>query len=59
MNIIEQSISNLHIMSVELERAASLPKNYNTTYGYYLDQLSATMYKNAKELQEIQYQWGL
>jgi hypothetical protein len=58
MDQITDAIWSLRLMSEALETAACDEKNYNTNYGYYLEQLSHEMYKMSNELKEISYMAG-
>lgn len=49
-----ETIRNLEIMSDTLERVANKPENYNTTWAYYLEQMSWQMHKHANELRDIE-----
>ena len=55
METITDAIWSLKTMSEALEKAACEEVNYNTNYGYYLEQLSHEMYKMSNELKEISY----
>ena len=56
--VISQSVSNLELLSRELEKAANNPKNYNTEFGYYLEQFSFDLHRNAQELKNRNYIYG-
>jgi len=55
----KEAINNLEIISQVLEREANKPKNYNTDWGYYLEQMSWQMYKQANELRDLEYMLGV
>ena len=55
----KQAIQNLEIMSAALEKAANDPKNYNSPYAQYLEVMSWEMHKHAKELEEMNYLYGI
>jgi len=47
---IQQAINNMELVSSAFEKAANDPKNYNTEFSYYLEQLSWDLYKDAQEI---------
>jgi hypothetical protein len=51
----KEAISNLELMSKALEVASNSPQNYNSDWGFYLEQMSWQMHKQAKELKELSY----
>lgn len=51
----KQAISNLEKMSVALSKAANKPRNYNSPFAIYLEQMSWEMHKNANELRDLEY----
>lgn len=53
---IKLAIDNLELLSSVLEKKAG--EDYNSDYGYYLDQLSFSMRQHASELRELNYQLG-
>lgn len=55
----EEAIRNLETLAVALERAANCPRNYNTPYAQYLENMSWEMHKNANQLKEIKHLFGL
>ena len=54
-----QAIENLQMMSEALERAANSPKNYNTPFAQYLENMSWEMSKMSNDLREIDYLYGV
>ncbi len=44
--------------SEAFEKAANDPKNYNTEFSYYLEQISHDIYKDAMKIEEMQYLLG-
>lgn len=55
----KEAINNLEIMSTALEKAANKPENYNTEWAFYLEQMSWQMHKQANELRDIEYMFGM
>lgn len=55
---IKLAISNLEVISAALESAANNPKNYNTEFAAYLDNMSYEMRKQASSLKESEYLFG-
>ncbi len=53
----KEAIKNLETMSDALSKASSNPKFYNTDYGYYLEQMSYQLYRDAAELKEIEHKY--
>ncbi len=53
MNTAAEAISNLQLMSKELERLSMSPKIFPTGFGAYLEQLSHQMYKDANDLSSL------
>lgn len=51
----KQAITNLQTMSQALERIANKPEIYNSDYGYYLEQFSFEMRRQAAQLREVEY----
>lgn len=47
---IRQTVNNLEKMSHTLSEAANKPENYNTTWAYYLEQISFDLSRQASEL---------
>ena len=54
-----ETITNLETMSQVMSKVSNKPKFYNTTYGYYLEQMSQDLYRCASELREIEYLFGM
>lgn len=54
----KETISNLELMSSVLEKEANKPNVYNTDWGYYLEQISWSLYKQANELRDIEHILG-
>lgn len=52
------AIKNLQTMSKELERLSMSPKNYNTGFAAYLEQLSHEMYRSSNELKSLVSMYG-
>lgn len=50
--ITQESISNLELMSTQLDKAA---QTQNDTFAHYLEQMSFEMQKHAQNLREIKY----
>lgn len=55
----DEAIKNLETLAVALEKAANCPKNYNTEFAQYLENMSWEMQKNANELKEISRIFGM
>ena len=55
----KQAIQNLELMSVALEKAANDPKNYNSIFAQYLENMSWEMTKMSNDLKELKYIHGL
>lgn len=47
---IDQAIKNLETISQVLQKSSLDPKNYNTDFSYYLEQISWALFKDAQEL---------
>ena len=58
MKEVFEAISNLEKTSNVLEKVANDPKNYNTEFAYYLEQMSSEMTRQAKFLKECQFLFG-
>lgn len=58
MDTAQEAISNLQLMSKELERLSLNPKIFPTAYGAYLEQLAQDMYRNANELTSLASLYG-
>lgn len=54
---IDEAIKNLEITMQALDKAASDEKNYNTDFGYLLEQMSYEMKRNASNLREMRYMY--
>lgn len=54
-----EAINNLELISTALDKAASKPENYNTEWAYYLEQMSWALHKQANELKEMEYMFGM
>lgn len=52
-------VSNLRIMSETLSRIANKPDLYNTEYGYFLEQFSYQLHKDANDLIQIESLLGM
>lgn len=50
MTTVDAAIKNLELMSQELEKSANDPKNYNSDFSMYLEQMSWEMFRTANEL---------
>ena len=59
MNAITDAIKNLETMSRALENHANDPENYNSSYSSYLEIMSWEMHKQASDLKEMSYIYGL
>lgn len=58
MDKASDAISNLQIMSKELERLSMSPKIYSTQFGAYLEQLSHEMWRNSNDLTSLSSLYG-
>lgn len=54
----DEAIKNLETLAVALEKAANCPKNYNTEFAQYLENMSWEMQKNANELRQMSNIFG-
>lgn len=52
-------INNLRMTSNALSKEAAKPKNYNTDWSYYLDQMSFELHKQANELSCLEDFYGM
>ncbi len=55
----KDAINNLELMSAALSKSANKPENYNTDWAFYLEQMSFQMNKQASELRDIEYKYGI
>ena len=55
----KQAIQNLELMSEALEKAANDPKNYNSPFAQYLENMSWEMSKMSNDLKELEYIHGI
>jgi len=53
MNDANDAINNLERMSKAFEKFANKPENYNTEWASTLEQMSWVLYKEAKDLKDI------
>lgn len=58
MDTAAEAISNLQLMSKELERLSVSPKIYSTQFGAYLEQLSHEMWRNSNDLSSLSALYG-
>lgn len=58
MNL-REAIKNLEVISDHLDNEANKKKNYNSDWGYYLEQMSWQMYQQANELRVLEYTYGI
>lgn len=58
-NIIEEAIANMASTSKALEKFCNDPKNYNSYTSQLLEQMSWELYKQANDLRDIQYKYGM
>lgn len=54
----EEAINNLEKIAEALEKAANCPKNYNTEFAQYLENMSWEMQRSANALKEISHLFG-
>lgn len=59
MNAISEAIKNLEISTQALDKFVNDPKHYNSVYSSYLETVSWEMHKQARELRELQYRYGV
>lgn len=52
-------ISNLRQMSQVLDSEANKSNNYNSTWASYLENISFELYKQANELEQLEYNFGI
>ncbi len=57
MNL-QESISNLQVVSSHLNKFLNDPKNYNNPLSQYLEQISIQCDKDAKNLEEVYQTYG-
>lgn len=55
----QEAIRNLDAMSIALGKKANDPKNYNTQWSLYLEQMSWQMHKMSNDLKDIESKFGL
>lgn len=58
-NIIEEVIANMASTSDALDKFCNDPKNYNSYGSQLLEQMSWELHKQANDLREFQYRYGL
>lgn len=58
MSAMTEAIKNLETTTHVLDKFVNDPKNYNTVYSHYLEQMSWEMVRQANELKEIQNFYG-
>ncbi len=59
MNAISQAIKNLELSTKALDKFMNDPKHYNSIYSTYLETAVWEMHKQASDLRELQYQYGV
>jgi hypothetical protein len=57
--IIEEAIANIASTSAALEKYCNDPKNYNSLSSQVLEQMSFELYRQANDLREFQYRYGV
>ncbi len=57
--IIEEAIANIASTSAALEKYCNEPENYNSLSSQLLEQMSFELYRQAKDLREFQYRYGV
>lgn len=57
--IIAEAIANMASTSASLEKYCNDPKNYNSYGAQLLEQMSWELHKQANDLREINYMYGL
>lgn len=55
---IQDTVQLMKRTSEQFEKAANDPRNYNTEFAYYLEQISHDIYKDAKRVEEFGYLFG-
>lgn len=55
----KEAINNLELISNALDKVANKPENYNTEWATYLEQMSWAIHKQANELRELEYMFGM
>lgn len=58
-NVIQEAIANMASTSAALEKFCNDPKNYNSYGSQLLEQLSWELHKQANDLKELQYMYGV
>ncbi len=55
----KEAIKNLELISCAFDKTANKPEIYNTEFAYYLEQMSWSLHKQANELRELEYLFGM
>jgi len=58
-NVIDDAVSNIAATSEALERFCQDPKNYNSYTAQLLERMAWELHKQANELKEINYLYGV
>ena len=57
--VIAEAIANMASTSKALEKFCNDPKNYNSYASQFLEQMSWELHKQANDLREVQYMYGV
>lgn len=57
--VIDEAIANIASTSEALEKFCNDPKNYNSYGSQLIEQLSWELHRQASELREFQYRYGV
>jgi hypothetical protein len=55
----KQVITDLQRLSQTLSETANAPENYNSDWAQYLENMSFELYKQANEIRELEYRFGI
>lgn len=58
-HVIEEAIANIAYTSQSLEKFCNDPKNFNSFGSHLLEQMSWELEKQANDLRELQYRYGV
>lgn len=58
-NVINDAVANITATSVALEKYCNDPKNYNSYTAELLERMACELHKQATELKEINYLYGV
>jgi uncharacterized protein YeaO (DUF488 family) len=58
-NVVEKAIANIAATSEALEKYCNDPKNYNSYASHLLEHMCWELHKQANDLREISYRYGV